>query len=329
MDQRSQKRTHGIDWLLLGGLTILVMRKGSAPPQASDGGPSLAGAARRSTLPRIVFALALAATALACGLWAWLLVPPERSLPDPTGGLTGSIFLDRDTVLSGFDVSLAHLEDDNWQVLIVLTADTALEGHSAQVTLRDVVLGSCELLAEESKPTDFGGRSSCNRSQPTAVASEVRGYGSWGHIASPEEGVDGGTDQGFRAVVVLVVKMTPDQAGVLEREWTMRVATPALYVQQKRGSSGNIRTRFTVVTHRSPAMEWSGLAPSEVAADHVAWSYDTDRFSPTRSLSHGSDPTVVARDQQGTFWAGVLAGVAVSTVLAACQVAFEALMLRK
>jgi hypothetical protein len=76
-------------------------------------------------------------------------------------------------------------------------------------------------------------------------------------------------------------------------------------------------------------MEWSGLAPSEVAADHVAWSYDTDRFSPTRSLSHGSDPTVVARDQQGTFWAGVLAGVAVSTVLAACQVAFEALMLRK
>lgn len=332
----SAKPLGAIGWLVL--IIVLVKSLGArpwgrdvvlpdraGPHQPST--PTLAPGGGRSVFAAISAILLLAITA-AVGYWAFLLMPPDRALPDPTRSLTGQLDLAGIT-LDELEMNLFALGNDQWVVVLRGHADENLPNRWLSLTLEapKIQLLPCELAERTIPPAhrrDLARRKAvigtCQDGKPLAstygnglgtVYTRLQGS-RLVSASQPGDLVVAGSE--VRAV--LVVGAAASDMGISENDSTLKVATPMIAVNSRNLSRQSAIT-ITLNTTRGADLEWTGLTPNEVTSDSVRWSFEGNLTSPVRNLARGHDPRIDVQDQRSLFLAGALAGLASGALLAA------------
>lgn len=292
--------------------------------------PSTAGVAIRHQrdgvsrrLGVLVSLLYLVATSSAA-LLAWTTLPPDRSLPDPTFGV--SFDLADDIELTSSSLIVAPQPDGTTHLAINMTTDVKPE-TVALVYIDHATVDVCLTCSEYGEDWFAQG---WHRPPDGVGTSEVE----WGSAE------DVARLTGWSITVDAYVSYPSElNGGVWENEATLKIAAPAL--------PEAFTHRVYIESDKVGDLEWSGSPPEDVlfvttpapdvgsSLDQLpsfppssfvdgkallGWTYQGDLRAGSL-LAVGRNPTVLAEDQRATFLSGVFGGLAASLLVAFSQAA--------
>ncbi len=281
-----------------------MVRRVTRPPITNQPHNSAPKTNRTKTVSSLILLIA----GIIAGLSAWVLVPPNRMIPDPSSAATGHVWTK--SPVAELHVGIEHLGSDLWAMRVDAIGEPGFGSGQVSLEIQDTTLAPCTELNRSANGQFLF--KDCEASHFVGTGDSIHAVTDWKRI-DPETHT-------YSATFVAAIEASSDRLGIVSFDGGLKSAMPSINVYDEDGSQGRpTEQTFTLWQTAGTMLQWSGLMPQAVMTDHVVWGYAHTNFRPSLIISAGADAAVAAMDQRALFLAGALAGVAGGVLVAAVE----------
>ncbi len=272
---------------------------------------------------------------------AWVLLPPDRALPDPHWGMDLEISVPYPAVVDIADINLRRYAEDVWAMNVILAAPTADRSSEApKVTITGADPLPCDRLSDFRRYGTSSLAQSCTDSRISTSVREEKATltitSRWQVLVDPsppdrptKTRERRPTPEGRRvAEYTALIRIAPSEIGIEENASDFKMALPTITFLTD-WPNAVLQARLGMSTDRDSILKWESLTSGVVPAGVNFWVWTVDPDVPHYGLIRGHDPSVDVADQRSLFLAGGLTGIAASAIFAAAHQIIEVIALRR